>query len=104
MHPLIKRFLMDYQEWLDNGASEPHYLFDRGSGLCVQLGKYLRRQPISEETVDALCKSFTRLLPDNDTNLPFNVDVLDYMMECSDGRCHLNRSRINWIKSQLESK
>lgn len=99
---LLSDFYRDYLAWVDSGAPE-HPVFDRNSGLCLQLDMYVSYVDIEvyandfeSQLVEAgLCEAF-----------PFNggykygdtTALKDYTNECRSHACHLNEARIQWVR------
>ena len=100
---LIKQFLVDWLDWVDAGAEEPNFLFNRREGLCAALYKWASRQVIGDNGLIATLKhDFYIELGRQHT--PFNrdrdvrTDMPFYSVEVNKGESHLNTMRLAWAR------
>jgi hypothetical protein len=99
---IILLFLMAWTQWVSAGAEELNWCFNRSGGLCVQLGKYLRRTTNwSEEDIEQIKQSFYIMLGPERT--PFNIgDVPSYTYEKVHGLMHTNPRRRKWAHAMIK--
>jgi len=95
--PLLHSFYIAYYEWLKSGADAASCIFDRHSGLCANAYDYFTYIGADEsgllyEMHDAFeAAGLNR-------ELPFNKDKENYDRENSRGECHVNPTRVEWVK------
>ena len=99
---LIAQFLFEWIKWVEAGAGEPHFIFDRSSGLCTCLMKYMRRTcQISEISMASVEGYFQQTLLHGDIT-PFNRgNQKAYPVEASEGTLHKNPARRHWAYQML---
>lgn len=106
MNTLLVQFLKDYMEWVNTGADKSHTVFNRHSGLCLQIDNYMKEQDLSVVNTAIVKKDFRRLLFNTCSGkltYPFNKNGTAYIKEALSGKCHVNKQRINWVKEQLDN-
>lgn len=96
----IRTFLLEWMGWVDHGAKEPHFVFNRGEGLCKLLAKWLRRSGFTNQQISSISHFFWHELGCN--HVPFNRtkytnhDQLSYMEEYEQWSMHENKLRWKW--------
>ena len=100
---ILRQFYQEYLAWVDMGAEEDT-LFDRNSGLCLQLTRYMREvhPEINKRVPDELHELEKQFFTaDLCPVMPFNNEDRSYWSECFAKTCHLNPKRIQWVRDHV---
>lgn len=104
----IRTFLLEWMGWVDHGANEPHFHFNRGEGLCKLLTKWLRRKGFNNMDISSISHFFWHELGKN--HVPFNrtkytnPDQLTYMEEFERYCMHENKLRWKWATEYVRKR
>lgn len=102
----LTKFYRDYLAWVESGAPE-HPVFDRDSGLCLQINRYTNddignelADELENQFIDAgLCDTF----PFNGGGVWFGgAGLSNYLAESSAHTCHLNEARMAWVRDHID--
>lgn len=89
----LQQFYNDYAAWLDAGAPEGRP-FDRGYGLCHNLGKFADRDAHIEMTRQFEAAGL-------DIDYPF-TGRYQFETDFDNETMHLNPKRIQWVKDHAQ--
>lgn len=98
----ILEFLKNWIAWVEQGAEEPHFVFNRSEGLCLLLTKYAMRSLLmNEPEIEGLQRLFKKML--GYEPVPFNTgDVPHYGYEKANGLMHTNPRRLMWAHRKIK--
>lgn len=98
----LTNFYNAYAEWLEANAPE-HPVFDRGSGLCLQLLRYCIDFGVDVDARHAHMDEFTEQLTQAGLcdRYPFDIDDQSYLSSSRRMTCHLNPNRIAWVREHV---
>ncbi|QGF20950.1 hypothetical protein MA13_gp06 [Pectobacterium phage MA13] len=105
----LRKFLELYLEWAAHPATSEGgcgvsgaELFDRFSGLCYNYGVFLRGLKLPEDERQHLRLELSKLLVITEGDDEFPFGAREYCDDCLEGTHHLNTTRLEWIRNQLE--
>lgn len=98
----LKAFLSAYLEWVESGAPESD-VFERFCGLCSNCKWYMRDIGLSESGAEIEVFNLQDLFTSEglDEDYPFGGQAL-YEYESGNDDSHLNKARIDWVRSKVE--
>lgn len=117
MHGYLIAFLMDYQEWLSQGATEEvWHCFSRSSGLCGQFKKWLSDNGLKREARESYewmsllfeSQGLSRCYPfhcnSNMEHPTAKSGEDEYFAEAYTNLAHRNQRRLAWVEGMINGQ
>lgn len=102
----LSLFYNSYARWLDKGAPiDSDNVFTRHNGLCFNLSLHCSAMYDVYSNMHEILATeleISLITELQDENFPFNDIHGSYIDEARTERCHLNKARIDWVKSHCK--